>query len=271
LFAAACVTATLAAQRPPSHPPVAMPPAHAAARPQQRVPFAVGETLVYDVSWSSYVTAGQASLSVVEQAASGGSSAYHIVADGRPGDLLSALYTLYYKVETRLDAFKLLPQRASVYSEEGRRRRMKTMTFDRARQTATYEVGQPEASRKKTMKVPPLTQDALSALYVLRALRLTGGQQLSVPVLNDGELYRAALTTGERETLQCGLGVVQAMRIDMAVADAKGQPVGSDMAIWLTTGQRQVPVQMKADFGFGGFRLLLREARGLLPSEAGPS
>ena len=242
-----------------------MPPSHAAPASQQAVPFAVGETLLYDVSWASYVTAGRASLSVVEQARSSGSAtAYHIVADGKPSDLLSNLYNLYYKLETRLDAFKLLPHRASVYSEEGRRRRTKTTTFDQARHTATYEAGEP-ASRKQVVKVPPLTQDALSALYVVRALRLSGGQQLSVPVFNEGELYRAALTTGAREKIQCGLGAVQAMRIDMKVADAKGEQVGRDMAVWLTTGRRQVPVRMQADLGMGSFRLVLREARGLMP------
>ena len=58
-------------------------------------------------------------------------------------------------------------------------------------------------------------------------------------------MYRAALTTAGRETVQCGLGAVQAMRIDMKVADTKGRPVGSDMAVWLTTRRRQEPVQMK--------------------------
>jgi hypothetical protein len=265
----ACATATLLAQRPPAHPPVTVPPAHAGVTSQQVVPFAPGETLEYDVSWASYVAAGRASLSVVEQAPAGSTgSAYHIVADGRPSDLLSNLYTLYYKIETRLDAFRLLPVRASVYSEEGRRRRVRTTTFDQAKRTATYEEGQPGA-RKHIIKLPPLTQDALSALYVLRALRLPGGQELSVPVLNDGELYRAALKSGAREAVQCGLGTVQAMRIDMKIADAKGRPVGSDIAVWLTTGHRQVPVQLTAGLPFGSFRLLLREARGLLQEGAG--
>ncbi len=266
IAAFATAAATLVAQRPPAHPPVAMPPAHAAVRSQQAVPFAAGETLVYDVSWSSYLTAGRASLSVVEQVRSGASPlAYRIAAEGRPTELLSRLYTLYYKVETRLDAFTLLPQRASVYSEEGRRRRVKTATFDQARHTVTYEAGEPgKPARKQVLEVPPLTQDALSALYVLRALRLTAGQRLSVPVVNEGELYRAALTTGAREPIQCGLGVVQAMRIDITVTDAKGEPVARDMAVWLTTGTRQVPVQMQAELAIGSFRLVLREARGLV-------
>jgi hypothetical protein len=233
-------------------------------RNEQPVPFAVGETLVYDVSWSSYVTAGEATLAVQERTASAGSPAYHIVADGRPSQIVASLFTLYYKVETWLDAFNLLPRRASTYTEEGRRKRTKIVTFDQAAHKATYEAGQP-ASRK-SLVIPPLTQDPLSSLYVVRALRLASGQQLSMPVIIDGDLYRVALTTGGRETVQCGLGAVQAMQIDMTAADAEGQPVGRNLAVWLTTGRRQVPVQMKADLAIGSFRLVLREARGLLPA-----
>jgi len=231
----------------------------------QPVPFVVGETLVYDVSWSLYRTAGEATLSVQERTPAAGSSAYHIVADGRPNDIVSRLFTLYYKVETWLDVSNLLPRRATSYTDEGRRKRLKTVTFDQAAHKATYEVGQPATSRKN-LSVPPLTQDPLSALYVVRALHITSGQQLSLPVLDNDDLYRVVLTAGARETVQCGLGAVQAMRIDLKVADTNGQPVGGNMGVWLTTGARQVPVQLKADLPIGSFGLVLREARGLARS-----
>jgi uncharacterized protein DUF3108 len=237
-------------------PPVA---AHAPTGSEQRVPFAVGETLVYDVSWSSFVTAGQATLAVQERTAAAGSSAYHIVADGRPADLVSRLYNLYYKVESWLDAFNLLPRRSSTHIEEGGRTQTRVVTFDQRARKASYENGR----SRKALSVPPLAQDPLSALYVVRTLRLGSGQQLLMPVVNNGEVHRVALTTAERESVLCGLGTVQAMRIDMTVSDAAGRRVGQNMAVWLTTGQRQVPVQMKADLPIGSFRLLLREARGL--------
>ncbi len=250
-----------AAQRPPNHPPVAT-PSHAPAKVPQPVPFAVGETLVYDVGWSSFTTAGEATLSVKERRSAGRSTAYYIVADGKPNELVSRLYSLYYRIDTLLDAFTLLPGRATTYSEEGGRKRVRGATIDQTRHTATLDAGDPPVSRG-TIKVPPLTQDGLSALYVLRVLKLTTGQQLSMPVLDNGELYRVSLTAGARERIDCGLGAVQALRVDMKVADAKGRPVGGNMALWLTTGPRQVPVQLTAELPIGSFRLVLREARGV--------
>jgi hypothetical protein len=255
-----CAATPLMAQKPPERPAAA----HMPGGSEQIVPFAVGETLVYDVSWSSFVSAGEAVLSVKEKKPSAQSTAYHIVGDGKPNQIVSQLYTLYYKVEALLDAQKLLPQRASTYSEEGSRKRIRTMVFDHAARTVTHSVGEPATSRNE-IRVPPLTQDALSALYVLRTLRLPSGEQLSIPVMNNGELYRAAFVTGVREMVACGLGSVEAMRIDIKVTDAGNKPVGRNVALWLTTGKRQLPVQIQADLPVGSFRLVLREARGLQP------
>ena len=50
-------------------------------RTAQMVPFAPGETLTFDVSWSSFLTPGTATLAVKERKSSSGSEAYYIVAD----------------------------------------------------------------------------------------------------------------------------------------------------------------------------------------------
>jgi hypothetical protein len=241
-----------AAQTPPvpSHPPT---------RSDQNVPFAVGETLIYDVSWSSFVTAGQATLTVRERTSAAGGTAYHLVADGRPTALVSQLYNLYYRVESWLDTSNLLPRRGSTYFEEGSRKRSTLITFDQRAHQATYEGG----GSRKNLDVPPLVQDPLSALYVLRALGLSSGAELSMPIVNNGELIRTAMTAGKAESIECALGTVRAMRVNIKMTDTKGEPVGQNTVVWLTTGRRRVPVQIQADLPIGSFRLVLREARGL--------
>ena len=98
---------------------LAAPQAKPAPKRELAVPFAAGESLTYDISWSTFLTAGSATVSVKEKKPSYGSTAYYIVAEGRPTTMVSKLYTLYYKADTLLDVFTLLPQRGSVYSEEG--------------------------------------------------------------------------------------------------------------------------------------------------------
>src|SRR5262245_30678895 len=82
------------------------------------VPFRVGETLTYDVSWSQFLTAGTATARVIEKKPSSGSTAYAIVADGRPVPLVARFYPVYYKMDSLLDSFTILSQETSSFSEE---------------------------------------------------------------------------------------------------------------------------------------------------------
>jgi hypothetical protein len=84
----ALASASLHAQRARQKPaaPAARPAAKSPTAPriERPVPFAVGETLSYDVSWSSYVTAGTATTTVKEKKPSFNSTAFYVVAEGRP-------------------------------------------------------------------------------------------------------------------------------------------------------------------------------------------
>src|SRR3954462_15337289 len=80
----------------------------AVPRVESTVPFKVGETLTFDVSWSSFMVAGTAVSTVRERRPSASNaSAYYIVAEGRPLPLVAQLYALYYKMDTLLDTSTL--------------------------------------------------------------------------------------------------------------------------------------------------------------------
>ena len=178
-------------------------PGAPAAKAERAVPFRAGEVLTYDVSWSSYLTAGIVTLSVREKKASYGSTAYYMVAEGRPTPLLSKLYTLYYKADSLLDAYSLLPQRGSVFSDEGGRRRTKTTSFNQGARAATYEL-QTATLVKKPVTLAPFTQDALSVIYVLRAIPLKPGGSVSIPVTDSGKMYKVQVRVGNVEPVKTG-------------------------------------------------------------------
>src|ERR671910_830341 len=166
------------------------PAAPAKPKGEVRVPFRPGERLTYDVSYSTYVTAGTVTMHVEAKRPSYNSVAYYVVAEARPTPLVSKLYTLYYKVDVLMDVYTLLPQRAGVYSEEGQRHQMKVTTFNNATRKATFE-NVTAKSGKREFSVPAFTQDALSAIYVMRALPLKVGAKETIPVASGGRSYRA--------------------------------------------------------------------------------
>jgi hypothetical protein len=227
-------------------------------RSERAVPFRTGETLTYDVSWSNYLIAGSAVTTVKEKKPSFNSIAYYIVAEGRTTPLLSKLYPVYYKLDTLVDAYSMLPQRGSVYTEEGRRHRYRTTLFDRAARTARFEV-QGEAATD--LKVPPNTQDALSTLYALRAMPFKSGDRITMPVCDNGSIYKLLIDVGAVERVRTGLGDGAALRLSLTLVDAHDMPVGRNTAIWVSDDARRLPVKMQAELPVGSFSLILRDVR----------
>jgi hypothetical protein len=225
-----------------------------AQRREQAVPFAAGETLTYDVSWSSYLTAGTATLQVDAKRPSYNSVAYYIVAEGRPTPLVSKLYTLYYKVDTLLDVFTLRPQRASVYSQEGKRHRMKTTMFDQEQKRADYQV-QAATTVSKALAISPAALDPLAAVYVLRSIRLKTGQKITMPICDNGTNYKILIAAGGVEPVKTGAGTIQAQQLTLT---PEGADIGARaLSLWLSTDAAHVPVKMTAQLEVGAFVLTL--------------
>jgi hypothetical protein len=230
-----------------------------AARAERPVPFTIGETLTYDVSWSSYLTAGTAVTTVKEKRPSFNSTAYYIVAEGRPTPLVSKLYSLYYKLDTLLDSYTLLPQRGSVYSEEGRRHRFKVSQFDHAAHKVFFEY-ESTGKATDTFAVPPYVQDALSAVYVLRSVPLKGGDRMTMPITDDGSNYTLQVDVGLAERVKTPFGEAGAWKLKLTLTDAKGKPQGRNIAMWVSDDARRLPMKLQADLPVGSFNLNLREA-----------
>ena len=261
LLTAVCAIAAPAAQRRAGKPGAATAPAKPAPLREQGVPFRPGEMLTYDIGWSSYLTAGAATINVREKKASYGSTAYYIVAEGRPTPLLARLYTLYYKVDALLDVYSLLPQRGSVYAEEGTRHRMKSTLFDQAAKKVQYEV-QTATVVKKDLAVPAYTQDALSALYVLRSIPLKTGDKFNMPVCDNGNIYKVQMSVGGVEPVQTGIGTIEAIKITPVIVDARGTAPGRGIALWLSNDAKRLPLRLEAQLAVGKFTLILRQAAG---------
>ena|SRR6266508_1343959 len=230
------------------------------ARTERPVPFKVGETLTYDVSWSSYVTAGTVVTTVKEKKPSFSSTAYYVIAEGRPTTLVSKLYSLYYKMDTLIDSYTLLPQRGSVYSEEGKSHRFRTTTFDRKANKVLFE-HQANTTVKDNFTTSPVAQDALSAIYVLRAVPFKAGDRMTMPVSDDGVNYKGQFEIGAAERVRTGIGDVSAWRVQVTLFDDKNRTVGRNMALWISDDTRRLPVKLQAELTVGSFNLVLREAR----------
>jgi hypothetical protein len=232
----------------------------AVPRPEAAVPFRAGETLTYDVSWSSVLVAGTATATVVEKKPSSNSTAYYVVAEGRPLPILAKLYKLYYKMDTLVDSFTLLSQRGSLYSEEGAAHQLDSTRFDRATRRAFYE-RRHETTANADFPVPANTQDGLAVLYALRTRSFRAGEGFTTPVADSGALYTVKVDVGAPAQVKVPLGEFAAWNLNASITDAQGRPVWKNIAVWISNDARRLPVKLQAELPVGQFALALREAR----------
>jgi len=236
--------------------PIALDAQRAAAPREMAVPFKVGETLSYDVSWSAVLVAGNAIARVVEN--KGG--AYAIVVEGRPVPMLARLYNLYYRMESLLDAGTLLSQRGTLYSEEGSDKATGTTRFDRSARRGYYE-RQTETSAKIDFPIPAGTQDGLAAFYAIRAHAFKAGERFTVPVADSGSMYSVQVDVAQPEPIRAPVGEFSAWKLSVGITDVQSQPVWKNIALWVSNDTRRLPVKMQAELPVGSFVLVLREAR----------
>jgi hypothetical protein len=230
----------------------------ASPRAEAPVPFKVGETLTYDVTWSTFLVAGSAVTTVRDKAAAGGSTAYTVVAEGKPVALLARLYTLFYKMETTLDAGSLLPQRVSLYMEEGKRRRTGVTRFDRAAKRAFFEL-QAEPTVSTSFAISAQTMDGLSLIYSLRARTLKTGDALTLTVADEGTLYDVRVAVRPVEQVSVPLGAFPAWKLNVDIVDSAGEPAAKNAAIWISNDPRRLPLKLQAELPVGDFVLALRD------------
>jgi hypothetical protein len=231
--------------------------AQRAAPRDAAVPFSVGETLTYDVSWSSILTAGTATAQVVERKGSPAAAAYTIVVDGRPVPLLAKVYNLHYRMDTLLDSITLLSQRGSLLSEEGAATTSGTTRFDRASRRAYYE-RRSDTLEKVDFAIPASTQDGLAALYALRTRPLKAGAGFTMPVADGGSMYSVRVQVAPPEPVTVPAGAFNAWSLKVGITDAQAQPVWRDIAVWISNDARRLPVKLQAELPVGSFVLALR-------------
>jgi len=163
-------------------------------------------------------------------------------------------------MDTLLDSFTLLPQRGSVYSEEGKRHRFKTTQFDRSARKVLFEY-KADTTVTSDFATSAVTQDALSAIYVLRAIPFKPGEKMTMPISDNGINYKVQFDAGASEKVRTPRGDQAAVKIRLSVFDDQAKPVGKNVFIWISEDERRLPVKLQADLPVGSFNLLLREVK----------
>jgi len=218
------------------------------------LPFKVGETLVYDVSFSKLIFSGvigELKLTVSKPDAPTAPELLELKADAVSKGFFPALFGIKVK-----DKFVSLVNQSDFgihtskkLLEEGKSRREQTSIINRELGTVTYS-DLDLASKKSTPKVkekpsPSWIQDLLSAIYYVRAQSLKEGDVIPVPISDAGEVYNIEIVTGKREEVKTSTGKVSAILLNAKVFDGRYIKRSGEMLVWVTDDQARVPLRAK--------------------------
>jgi hypothetical protein len=243
----------------------AAPPSPAAcdlpARAPER-PWRTGETLVYDLDVLGMVKAGVLELSV-ERPMSGG-KIVPLRARAKTTEAVASVKRFTAVGLSWIDARTLLPERYRDEAEENGVRKVSDTRIpeEGERISIEYQFGERKGTNTFTRTGEVL--DALSALYYLRAARLSPGDRFCFDLVGNRRFWRLEGKVAEKtETVDAPAGKFETLRLD-AVArradlpDAPARPVH----LWLSSDARRILVAAVSEVDIGPVRAMLASARG---------
>jgi hypothetical protein len=215
------------------------------------VPFAVGETLTYQILWTQYhVHAAILTYSIIERRDFFGRAAWHFRVAARTINTMGTVYPLNDQFDSYTDAVQLASLQFEMYLRE-----LGTPQNSVDRMSTA---GAPVPSGMHVSRVPPGTRDAVGFLYALRANDWQHTPELDAPVFDGRNLYDVhARLEAANDTVQVPAGQFAALRISVSVFSG-GQPRHDiSFHVWLAKDAARTPLLIEAIAPIGNARIEL--------------
>lgn len=218
------------------------------------LPFKIGETLAYNVSFSKLIfsgTIGELKLTVSKPSDSPKPEMIELKADAVSKGFFPALFGV--KVKDRY--ISLVNQTdfgvhaSTKLLEEGKVRREQKSVVNREAGMVTYTdrdlANVKSAPKVKEKPSPSWIQDLLSAIYFVRTQPLKEGDVIPVPISDGGEVYNIEVIAGKREEIKTRFGEVKAIQLNAKVFDGRYIKRSGEMLVWVTDDPTRIPVRAR--------------------------
>lgn len=211
------------------------------------LPFEVGERLAYRVSWADTLEAGTAELRVASRD-SKRSGAYRLVLDARSTPAVASVYRLQFQCSSLFDPHGGVSREYRKSFKENGRTVRDSVVFNPAGKTARYVDSREQASR---LAIQLGAQDPVSAVYLVRSLRLKPGLRVLFPIVEGGETYEADVKVTGNELISTALGSFAAHRVEAVLRRGGSLLRDRKMTFWFSSDPRRIPVLASVSFPFG--------------------
>ena len=231
---------------------------------QNNSSFGDGEWFKFKMSYSGFLKAGNATLTVKETKLND-KEVYHVVGKGWTTGMIKWFFKVKDRYESYFDKETLLPYKFIRDIDEGGYTKNLEIEFDQANKKAY--VHDKKKNIQKVYDTSPNIQDMVSAYYYLRdrmdISKLHVGDEVRVDMFFDAENYGFKLKYLGEDVISTDFGDIETLKFRPYVMAGRVFKEEESLTLWVSKDKNKLPLRIKADLAVGSLRADLEAFKGL--------
>ncbi len=231
---------------------------------QMESSYDVGEWFRFEMSYSGWMKAGEATLTVKEGVYKT-KPVFHVVGKGWTTGAVSWFFKVEDRYESFIDKKNNKPYRFIRDIDEGGHTKNIEIEFDQDRSKAY--VHNIKHNKKSIFDTKPNIQDMVSTFYYLRnnldVENLKVNDEVFVNMFFDEENYGFKLKYLGEETIKTEFGKVNSLKFRPYVMAGRVFKEEESLTLWVSNDKNKIPLRVKADLAVGSLRADLNAFKGL--------
>lgn len=230
---------------------------------QEKEPtFKGGEWLKFRMSYSGFLKAGEAELSLTEKTLNG-KKVFHANGKGRTSRVVGWFFKVRDNYQSYFDVKTGKPYLFKRNINEGGYKKKKNITFNYTKKQAEVK----DLLHKKDTIIPVgNVQDMISTFYFLRSYdtsKMKKGDEINVDMFFDEETYPFKLRFLGYDTLKTKFGKVKTQKFRPIVKAGRVFKAQESVTVWITADDNKIPIRVRAELAVGSLRAELDAYKGL--------
>ncbi len=209
--------------------------------------YNTGETLDYDLSWSS-VSGGTARMTIspIDH------DRLRITSIAKSGAFFSRFFRVRDEIESVVGSEDFSTLEYHKMLQEGSKRKDELTVVDERNGVAIR--------KGKAVAVPHPVFDPISLMYYVRTLDLTPGKTHDFTIVADGKVYKVTAVVGNRQTISTPAGTFNTVVVEPKMESQAGvfKDEQKRLLIWYSDDARHIPVRIRSDVKIGSITVTLR-------------
>ena len=228
--------------------------------------FKKGEWLRFKMSYSGFLRAGSAILSVDETTLNG-KEVFHVTGKGWTSGMIKWFFKVDDDYQSYFDKKTGKPYLFKRKINEGGYKKNRHTTFNQDKKQAYIQ----DFIKQKDTTISNIEniQDMMSSFYYLRNYDLSNikpGDEIKLDMFMDSQIYPFKLRFLGSEILKTKFGKLKTLRFRPVVQSGRVFKAQESVTIWVTADANRIPIKMKASLAVGSLRAELEAYKGLANS-----